>query len=513
MVSNSVGGTGYVFSIVAPVLDDLGKVSRMLCALVSWQRLLSPIYENLPLGHRERGDGIRVEFVSNSGLNLDSASADSQVKGLTDLQKHLNANARIEEFADVVMLNGKGSTFPQGIFGRGLSTSDPVPMSGNLVAVGGTPSNWSNGLENLHWSVIVSRRVDQIPYLVSLSRASTSHMLYWGIGAGLTAMLCAFILNRRVAASMDEVSGVLQQLAKGNLIARMDGSNSLLEWSLLSEKLNGAMDGICDSICNVANRLSALEWAAGELVTSGVALAGNARETSEIADATAASSEGVSANVSGVAAATEQMSTSIKDVARNASEASRVAQKAVDSASSAQRVVSRLGESSREISSVVSVIRGIAEQTSLLALNATLEAARAGEQGKGFAVVATEVKDLAKGTAVAIGEIEAKVGTLQEDCSGVISVLSDINEIILNINDLQSSIASAVEQQNASVHAISRNLVEASSGVSKISENITAVASAATQTLEGAESVKDAAGNVSLYTKEMQDSLVSYTFQ
>jgi len=392
-----------------------------------------------------------------------------------------------------------------------VSVAEP-PSEGSGTS-GADASQGSNKPQSLRASAIESSNLSTTAYLSELSGQLTQELVFWGIGSALLAVLCALFLNRLILRPMGQANDVLDELGTGNLTVRLDDANSFSEWTLLAKKLNSAMEGICDSICNASNRLEALDWAAGELVTGGNALSVNALEASRIAESTAASSAGVSMNVSGVATATEEMSASIREVSQNVSQASRVAQTAVESASSARQVLSRLAESSQDISSVVSVIRSIAEQTSLLALNATIEAARAGEQGKGFAVVASEVKDLAKGTAVAIGEIEAKVKILQGDCAEVVQALSDINDIIVNINDLQGSIAGAVEQQNASVHSISSNLSEASSGVTNISESIAAVAAAATQTSENAESVKEAAGNVSIYTKEMKEPLVMYVFQ
>ncbi len=144
--------------------------------------------------------------------------------------------------------------------------------------------------------------------------------------------------------------------------------------------------------------------------------------------------------------------------------------------------VSSLGESSAEIGNVVKVITSIAEQTNLLALNATIEAARAGEAGKGFAVVANEVKELAQETARATEDIARRVEAIQSDTTGAVDAINRISAIIERINDFQTTISSAVEEQTATTAEMSRNVTEASTGAVQIAKNIAGVAQAARDT-------------------------------
>ena len=147
-------------------------------------------------------------------------------------------------------------------------------------------------------------------------------------------------------------------------------------------------------------------------------------------------------------------------------------------AESTNHTVAKLGESSAEIGNVVKVITSIAEQTNLLALNATIEAARAGEAGKGFAVVASEVKDLAQETARATEDISRRVEAIQSDTSNAVAAIGEISQIIARINDYQLTIASAVEEQTATTNEMSRSVSEAASGTTDIAANIGGVASA-----------------------------------
>ncbi len=177
-----------------------------------------------------------------------------------------------------------------------------------------------------------------------------------------------------------------------------------------------------------------------------------------------AAAEQVSKSVQTVAASAEEMTASIKEIARNAHEAARVATSAVRVAEVTSGTISKLGDSSIEIGKVIKVITSIAEQTNLLALNATIEAARAGEAGKGFAVVANEVKELAKETAKATEDISRKIDAIQGDTTEAVKAIKEIRGIIGQVNDISTTIASAVEEQTATTNEIGRNVAQAAAG-------------------------------------------------
>ena len=179
---------------------------------------------------------------------------------------------------------------------------------------------------------------------------------------------------------------------------------------------------------------------------------------------------------------------------KNASDAARVASSAVQVADVTNRTIAKLGTSSEEIGKVIKVINSIAEQTNLLALNATIEAARAGEAGKGFAVVANEVKELAKETARATEDISGKINAIQQDTANAVRAISEVQATIKHINDIQSAIASAVEEQSATTREIGRNVTEAARGTADIASNIAGVAQAARGTSAGAHQVSASSG-------------------
>jgi methyl-accepting chemotaxis protein len=265
-----------------------------------------------------------------------------------------------------------------------------------------------------------------------------------------------------------------------------------------------AEEGLRVTINTVSQNAQALASSSEELTAVSQQMSSNSEETAAQSNVVAAASEQVSRNVATVATSAEEMSASAKEVAKNATEAAKVATQAVKVASETNLTVAKLGESSIEIGKVIKVITSIAQQTNLLALNATIEAARAGEAGKGFAVVANEVKELAKQTASATEDISGKIEAIQNDTKAAVAAIDQIGKIINQINDIQNTIASAVEEQTATTNEIARNAAEAAKGSTEISRNIASVSTAAKNTTQGANNTLTAATELARLAAELK---------
>jgi len=248
------------------------------------------------------------------------------------------------------------------------------------------------------------------------------------------------------------------------------------------------------SVGGVVNQVSS---ASTEMQSSAESMSATAEETTRQSATVAAASEEASANVETVATAAEELSASIGEISRQVAQASQIASTAVQEAEKTNVKVQGLADAAQKIGEVVALITDIADQTNLLALNATIEAARAGDAGKGFAVVASEVKNLANQTAKATEEIGAQIGGIQTATQEAVEAIEAIGKIISQIDDVNSGIASAIEEQGAATQEIARNVEQAAAGTQEVSHNIAGVSQAANETGEAAIEIRSAAGELS----------------
>ena len=260
----------------------------------------------------------------------------------------------------------------------------------------------------------------------------------------------------------------------------------------------------------VGGLVNSLSDASAELQSTAENMRNIADETTSASQTVAASSEEASANVSTVASAMEEMSTSSAEISTQILTVRNKSNDTSSNAAQANETVSNLSELVGNIGEVVVAIQDIAEQTNLLALNATIEAARAGEAGKGFAVVADEVKKLASETSQKTEEINSRITEIQGATHESVDAMQRIIENIQDIDQSVTGVSAAVEEQNATTTEVLRSVSEASEGVQNVSQIILEVQKGATNTGSSANTVLESANSSAALSKELENAVEDF---
>ncbi|WP_072670928.1 methyl-accepting chemotaxis protein [Vibrio injensis] len=322
------------------------------------------------------------------------------------------------------------------------------------------------------------------------------------------SLMIAWMLSKMIVAPIQHIQGVMRELAQGNLTVRatVEGKNEI---SILSQDVNTTASQL-HSMVDHLNRI-------GEEVASA------STELAAVMTQAESNAQQELSEVEQVASAVNELSSTADNVSDNASVADSTARMADELAKSglaisqesvqasvqmsealnhAASLVQRLKEQSEKINDVVEVIRNVSEQTNLLALNAAIEAARAGETGRGFAVVADEVRMLAGRTESSTKEIGVIIEDLQnqsvlandsmqttiemlahnsELTQRVSDALVGISESVSDINDSNTQVATAAEQQSQVTQDINRNVVNISE---LVHQNVTGISQSASASAE-----------------------------
>ncbi|WP_433831761.1 methyl-accepting chemotaxis protein [Actinoplanes sp. CA-015351] len=422
------------------------------------------------------------EALMKAGLEqaeLASAKIDEAVATYQAIATKSGATDRLEKlqaFSEAVLYHRGLSTVV--IFGQAPPAGFEMPAAADILAAFNTSdATITTTMDDLQTTEESDADAMAVDGTASYKRARMIVIAGLVIGFVIAAFV-GFGVMQLIKRQLATVSRALSAVADGDLTIPAE-VRSRDELGQMAEATNRARDGLIISVRKLNHGAEVLGDVTQRLGMITTRLDAESREASEQANLVAGTAGEVSASVQSVAAGSDQMGASIREISQNANSAAQVASSAVGVAQTTNDTVAKLGTSSEEIGNVVKAITAIAEQTNLLALNATIEAARAGEAGKGFAVVASEVKDLAQETARATEDIARRVEAIQADTSSAVVAIQEISRIISEINDYQVTIASAVEEQTATTNEMSRSIGEAANGSSNIAGSINAVASAA----------------------------------
>ncbi len=307
-----------------------------------------------------------------------------------------------------------------------------------------------------------------------------------------------------------DLAGALETF-KSNLVeSRRLAAEQEAERAAKERRANVVAGAVAEFEQQISEVVSTVSSASSELEAAASTLTQTAGSAQQLSTIVAAASEEAAGNVQSVAAATDEMSSSVGEIGRQVQESSRRAQEAVQLATSTDAKVTELLDAAGRIGEVVKLITAVADQTNLLALNATIEAARAGEAGKGFAVVASEVKALASQTAKATEAISAQIVSMQQATREAADAIRTIGTSIVEVSEISTAIAAAVEEQGAATLEIARNVQEASKGTSEVASNITEVNRGAIETGSASTQVLSAAQELATQGSRLKTQVDSF---
>jgi methyl-accepting chemotaxis protein len=366
--------------------------------------------------------------------------------------------------------------------------------------------------------------------------------MYWALGvsllATLGALLFAFGLANSIMKSIRELVGAVDYLSQGSLDAKVPYTGQKNEIGLIARAIQGfrdstvnrlteansserqkaikdmqknAMQGISQrieaSIVAIAERLDA---SARQMQMATGAVTVNAGATSDQVGQAVGELQMAGDQVGMVYKAMSELSLSIAEIAERATQAAGVSESASTRTELAIRKADDLSKCTNEIGQIATLINTIAGQTNLLALNATIEAARAGEAGRGFAVVASEVKNLAGQTAKATEEIDRQINAIRLATQDVVQVVTEITETIRSISGISTSIAGAVEEQNAVASQINSSVDQAAGTTSSVIAGIATLPDKASETGRIASDLEGMAQTLAMDATDLRRTVKSF---
>ncbi len=338
--------------------------------------------------------------------------------------------------------------------------------------------------------------------------------------ASIIAIAVAYLTVGKITKPLAEVNRILETVASGDMTQKLNDS-AKDEFGELASSCNSVIDNLRTLIQGIISRSTQLAAASEETSTITAESSQAIQEQrSQVGQAATATTEMSSTSQ----AVTHSAREALNEIKHADSEAERVKsisalnketiEKLASEVDSASVVINQLHKDSSSIGSILDVIRGIAEQTNLLALNAAIEAARAGEQGRGFAVVADEVRSLASKTQESTQEIQAMIESLQSGAEQAVSVMSKGKQQAVSCVEQSEQAADAlamITQSVSQAHDMSEQISTAAQEQhqvsQEISERLESIVSIAEQAASGADQTSTASQEVAKLAEELRLSV------
>lgn len=486
-------------SLVAPIRDGNKTIG-----IFGFDILLDDLYKIYLSPIKPAGEGYTV-MVSNKGIRAGHRKPELLMKPMGD---DIPPEKQKELHRDIAA--GKTRTVEK----TSMSTGQISRFRFHPITVGNSTTPWSlASVYMLDYILEESQNAQRKSYLIALLVLLLLSLMIWWIGGEIVKPI------RKTAVAMENISR-----GEGDLTARIrvDTNDELAAlaqgFNRFAEKMQDMVRDVKSGVHTIAS--SAEELDATAMQTSSLAEEMNAQaqgivsaaeqttvNSGQISHATGVLSE----SMQSVAGSVRKMKLSLQEVSISCEKEFKEAANAKQQAEGVRKTMDRLGAVASEVEKVLDLIGDIAEQTNLLALNATIEAATAGDAGKGFAVVAGEVKELAKQTAGATGQIAAQMESMRRALRESMESIAGISKTIESVNDISGNIISAVEEQaliissiaqtvdNASLEAtqISRSVQEIAQGMQGVTKNMNTLGQATQEAARSSLSIQESSRNLS----------------